>query len=86
MTLNTSQTNPTGTIKSTSVRTHAWGADKLVTTRQYTAQGAASTSVIREAHDIVRGNLNRGIDDPLFSGAPLRHYRCQDCEQSATDD
>lgn len=66
MALNISQTNPTGTIKSTSVRTHAWGAGELVNTTQNTAQGAARTSVIRDAHDIVRGNLIRGIDNPYL--------------------
>lgn len=43
----------------------------MVNTTQNTAQGAARTSVIRDAHDIVRGNLSRGIGDP-YCGHPTR--------------
>jgi len=57
-----SHTTPVGTAKAASVSTHACGAGEYVNTTQVTAHGSASARVIREAHDIVRGNLNCGMD------------------------
>jgi hypothetical protein len=59
-----------------------------VKTAQTNAHGSASPSVIRDAHDIVRGNFSLGIDGPYLRTLHFHYNRGQSCttdyEQTAT--